>query len=171
MKLFRRFLEQKILIGLMVVFVLIVGVYSINKLDKELIPSIDFDMAIISVYAGDMPVLDVEERVTQPLEQLLSNTDGVKSFQTSSMTGSSSVYVEIEEGRLKEVVSDLEAGASSLEAQLSEVQFIDVFPMSTAQGFEFYMELSNGSMDELSIFARDEVKKDLRHFLLLERFG
>ncbi|GAE29928.1 efflux RND transporter permease subunit [Halalkalibacter hemicellulosilyticus] len=161
MSILRKILERKILIGLMVVLVFIVGAYSINKLDKELIPSIDFDMALISVYAGDMPVLDVEERITQPLEQLLSGTDGVESFQSNSATGSSSLYVEIEDGRLQDVMRDLEAGASRLEAELSEVQFIEVFPMSTDQGFEFYMELSNGSMDELSNFARNEVKKRL----------
>ncbi|MCK0470475.1 efflux RND transporter permease subunit [Halalkalibacter sp. APA_J-10(15)] len=161
MSVLRKILERKILIGLMVVLVFIVGVYSINKLDKELIPGIDFDMALVSVYAGDMPVLDVEERVTKPLEQLLSGTDGVESFQSNSATGSSSLYVEIEDGRLQDVMKDLEAGASRLEAELSEVHFIEVFPMSTDQGFEFYMELSDGSMDELSTFARNEVKKRL----------
>ncbi|WP_026688809.1 efflux RND transporter permease subunit [Alteribacter aurantiacus] len=161
MGLLQRLLERKIVIGLMVVLVFMVGLYSINKLDRELIPSIDFDMAMISASAGDMPVLDVEERLTKPIEQVLSGTDGVESFQSSSSVGSSSFFVEIEEGRMKEVTRDLEANLSSLESQISGVNVIQVFPMSTDQGFEFYMEISGGSMEEMSEFARGVVKPRL----------
>lgn len=155
---FKLLLERKIAVGLMVVLVLIVGVFSINKLDKELLPSIDFDMVMISVNAGNMPVSEVEERVTGPLENMLNQTDGVKSFQSSSMVGSSSVLVEIEEGRLNDVRGLIEAGSSSLESQINGVNFIHVTPMSTDQGYEFFMEISGGSMEEMSEFARTVVE-------------
>ncbi|MBM7097918.1 efflux RND transporter permease subunit [Bacillus sp. H-16] len=161
MGLLQKLLERKIVIGLMVVLVLMVGLYSINKLDRELIPSIDFDMALVTANAGDMPVLDVEERLTKPIEQVLSATDGVKSYQSSSTVGSSSIFVEFEEDRMKEATREIEASLSSLESQVSGVNFIDVFPISTDQGFEFYMEISGGSMEEMSAFARNEVKPRL----------
>ncbi|UTR09094.1 efflux RND transporter permease subunit [Evansella sp. LMS18] len=154
----RLLLERKIAVGLMVVLIFMVGVFSINKLDKELLPSIDFDLVMISVNAGNMPVSEVEERVTGPLEDMLDQTDGVKSFQSSSMVGSSSVFVEIEEGRLNDVKGLIEAGSSSLESQINGVNFIHVTPMSTDQGYEFFMEISGGSMEEMSEFARNVVE-------------
>lgn len=157
-KLLRLLLERKIAVGLMVVLIFMVGVFSINKLDKELLPSIDFDLVMISVNAGNMPVSEVEERVTGPLEDMLDQTDGVKSFQSSSMVGSSSVFVEIEEGRLNDVKGLIEAGSSSLESQINGVNFIHVTPMSTDQGYEFFMEISGGSMEEMSEFARNVVE-------------
>ncbi len=161
MSLLSKLVQRKIVIGLMVVFVFIVGLYSMNKLDKELMPSIDFNMAMVTANAGDMPVLDVEERVTKPIEQLLESTDGVESFQSSSAVGSSSVFVEIEEGRTDEVTREIEAGMGSIESETAGVNFIQVFPMSTDQDYEFYMEVSGGTLEEMTEFARNVVEPRL----------
>ncbi|MCE7792895.1 efflux RND transporter permease subunit [Salipaludibacillus sp. CUR1] len=155
MMIVRKLLERKIFIGLMVVLILVSGGLAINKLDKELMPSVDFNMAMVTIQAGDLPVTDVETQITIPVEQALSNTDGVESYQSSSTTGSSSLFLEIEEGKMDQVIRDLETDLSRIENELSAVEFTEVFPMSTDQNYEFYMEISGADLDKLTAFGRD----------------
>ncbi|GAE25474.1 hypothetical protein JCM9140_1472 [Halalkalibacter wakoensis JCM 9140] len=62
-------------------------------------PPITFDGAVIQVDAVQMTTLDVEQRVTEPVEQVLLGMDGVESFHSTSTLGNSSLTIEIEEGR------------------------------------------------------------------------
>lgn len=75
MKWLQLLIGRKIIIGLLCVFIVMVGAFSINKLDAELTPDITFDMAVVNIYAGEMPALDVEEYITtttkQPVGQML----------------------------------------------------------------------------------------------------
>jgi HAE1 family hydrophobic/amphiphilic exporter-1 len=154
-------LKRKIAVGLLVVFVFMIGLYSLNKLDQELLPPISFDMTIVQVDAGEMPVLDVEDKITKPIEQILSGLDGVDSHSSASYTGKSSITVMIEEGRGDEVHKNIEAAVAPLSTQLPGIQYINSFQMTTSQEYEFYMDISNGNMEEITAFAKNVVEPRL----------
>ncbi|OLO39346.1 acriflavin resistance protein [Alkalihalophilus pseudofirmus] len=154
-------LKRKIVVGLMVVLIFFMGIYSVTKLNKELFPPVSFDMALVQVQAGELSVLDVEQQVTNPIEQVLSGIDGVESYESSSYIGQSSITIFIEEGRGDEVFKDVEAAVLPLQSQLSAVHQINAFQLSTNQPFDFFMAISNGNMDDMTQFANHVVKPRL----------
>lgn len=145
----------------MVVFIFIVGIFAANKLDRELFPAISFDGAQIYASAGQMTTLDVEEQVTKPIEQVLQNINGIKSIDSSSSVGVSSIIVMAEEGLGEEVYTEIESTMRGFENDLSGVDFISTFQFSTEQPYEFYMTITNGSNAEMSQFAKKTLKSRL----------
>ena len=161
MSILKFILKRKIAVGLMVVFVLMIGLYSMNKLDQELMPPISFDMTIVQVDAGEMAVLDVEDKITKPIEQILTGIEGVESHSSQSHIGSASITVMVEEGRGDEIHKNIEAAVLPLKSQIPGIQNIGTFQLSMNQPFEFFMELSNGDMVEITSFAKNVVKPRL----------
>ncbi|WP_216827876.1 efflux RND transporter permease subunit [Alkalihalobacterium elongatum] len=154
-------LKRKLIVGLMVVFILFIGTYATTKLDQELMPPITFDGAVIQVDAGSMTTLDIEERVTTPIEQTLLGIDGVESFQSSSSVGNSTITIEIEEGRGEEVASEVKSILNGLKAQLIGVNDIYVFPYSMNGTYEFFLDISNGDKEDMAAFAREVLEPRL----------
>ncbi|MEB1809504.1 MAG: efflux RND transporter permease subunit [Bacillaceae bacterium] len=154
-------LKRKLIVGLMVVFVIFIGTYATTKLDQELMPPITFDGAVIHVDAGDMTTLDVEQRVTTPIEQTLLGIDGVEGFQSSSSVGNSTITIEIEEGRGEEVSNEVKSTLNGLKPQLDGVNEIHVFPYSMNGTYEFFMDISNGDKETMAIFAREVLEPRL----------
>ena len=92
-KIARAFLQSKLTILLMVAFLLIGG-YSTLLIPREEEPQIQVPMADIFVgYPGAMPA-EVESRVSQPLEKMISNIKGVEYVYSTSMKGQAMLIVQ-----------------------------------------------------------------------------
>ncbi len=92
-KIAKAFLQSKLTILLMVAFLLIGG-YSTLLIPREEEPQIQVPMADIFVgYPGAAPA-EVEARVSQPLEKMISNIKGVEYVYSTSMKGQSMVIVQ-----------------------------------------------------------------------------
>ncbi|WP_272495838.1 efflux RND transporter permease subunit [Bacillus pinisoli] len=155
MKLLKFFVERKILIGLMVMFVLMVGSFSITKLDQELMPAIEFDAAYVHVNAGEMAAIEVERTITTPLEQRILALDGVEGVSSTTNIGRSSIQVKIESGRGEDVTKEIQSVVNSETASINGVKEAVTDQMSTSQSYEFFMDVSNGDMEEMTTFAKD----------------
>src|SRR5690625_6450948 len=83
-------LKRKIVVGLFVFLTFGLGLYSFTKLDRELLPSITFNQALVVVSTKEMPTEDVEEAVTKPIEQMLESMEGVEEYM-SPMTMNDSI--------------------------------------------------------------------------------
>ncbi|WP_026675108.1 efflux RND transporter permease subunit [Alkalihalobacterium bogoriense] len=154
-------LKRKLIVGLLVVFVLIIGLYASTKLDKELFPPITMDGASVYVSAGDLAALDVEERITKPIEQTLQGIDGVDYVESTSSIGNSSLMIGIEEGRGDEVYKEIDSSLQSLRSQLLDVEDLSTFQFSTNSTYEFYMDISAGDKETMTNFALDVVEPRL----------
>ena len=89
----KAFIQSKLTILLMVAFLLIGG-YSTMLIPREEEPQIDVPMADIFVrYAGASPK-EVEARVSQPLEKIISNVKGVEHIYSTSMKGQAMLIVQ-----------------------------------------------------------------------------
>lgn len=76
----------------------ILGIASYTKLNYELIPKLDFPaISITTIYPG-ASANEVESSVTKKLEDALSSLENVKSMQSTSLEGASSISVELESG-------------------------------------------------------------------------
>jgi multidrug efflux pump subunit AcrB len=92
-KIARAFLQSKLTILLMIAFLLIGG-YSTTLIPREEEPQIQVPMADIFVgYPGAEPA-EVEARVSEPLEKMISNIKGVEYVYSTSMKGQSMVIVQ-----------------------------------------------------------------------------
>jgi multidrug efflux pump subunit AcrB len=87
------FINSKLTVLLMVVF-MVVGVYSSFLIPREEEPQIDVAMADIFIgYPGASPE-EVESRVSQPLEKLISNIKGVEYVYSTSMKEQAMIIVQ-----------------------------------------------------------------------------
>jgi len=153
--------KRKILVGLVTVLILIVGSYSLLKLDKELMPPIEFDGAYVDVSAGDMSAIEVERTITNPLEQSLQGIDGVEEVSSTSSVGRSSLQITIEAGRGDEVSKEIESTVQSTTSTISGVKDVVTDQIGTSATYEFFMDISGGDMDEMTAFAEDVLKPRL----------
>ncbi|MFT4414697.1 efflux RND transporter permease subunit [Fredinandcohnia humi] len=155
MKLLKFIVQKKILIGLMIVLVTVFGSYSMIKLDKELMPPIKLDGAFIEIQAGDMSAIEVERSITTPLEQRLAGIEGVDIINSTTFIGKSTLDLTFESGRGEEIYKDVEAIVASVKSDYPGVTDVVSGQYGGNQSYDFFMDVSGGSMEEMSEFAKD----------------
>ncbi|WP_155668904.1 efflux RND transporter permease subunit [Ornithinibacillus caprae] len=154
-------LKRKILVSLVTVLIIILGGYSITKLDQVLLPEIEFDQAYAIISAGDMPAAEVERTITYPLEQVIQGIDGVEDIDSTTAIGQSTIYVMIETGRGDEVSKEVSSIVQSTTADISGITEVLTDQIGTTQSYEFYMDISNGEMDDMTEFAEEIIEPRL----------
>ncbi len=81
---------------LIILAILFLGFYSISIMPREADPEIKVPYAMVNtIYPGANPV-DVEELVTNELEDKIENLDNINKFNSNSSLGLSSIFVEFE---------------------------------------------------------------------------
>jgi multidrug efflux pump subunit AcrB len=89
----KAFLQSKLTILLMIAFLLIGG-YSTMFIPREEEPQIEVPTADIFIaYPGASPK-EVEARVSQPMEKIISNVKGVENVYSTSMKGQAMIIVQ-----------------------------------------------------------------------------
>jgi multidrug efflux pump subunit AcrB len=161
MNLLKFVVQRKILIGLMTVLVLFIGGFSILKLDKELFPALEFDGAYIEINAGEMPAIEVERTITNPLEKQIRSIEGVEETTSTTTIGRSDLQVTFERGRGDELFKEVESVINQLTPSMSGVKDVVAGQIGTSQSYEFYMDISEGSMEEMTAFAKDVLEPRL----------
>jgi HAE1 family hydrophobic/amphiphilic exporter-1 len=88
--------------------ILVIALYSITKLGIDMFPKIEPpSISVIAAYPGANP-LDVEAKVTEPLENQLGTTPGLEKITSRSMEGMSSLSLKFKWGtNLDEASNDI----------------------------------------------------------------
>ena len=89
--------KNKLIIGLFVVALIIVGGYQTTKLPIDAIPDITDNQVQILTVASDYGATDIERLVTFPIEQATSNIPGMKSMRSFSRFGLSLITIVFNE--------------------------------------------------------------------------
>lgn len=72
------------------------GIYSTTLLKKETMPDMNIPIiSVITVYPGASPN-DIQEKITKPLESLVSSVNGIKSVNSTSSDNVSSIIVQFD---------------------------------------------------------------------------
>lgn len=153
--------KKKVLISLLTVLIVALGCFAVFKLDKEIMPSVGMDGAYVSIDAGDMAAIDVEQLITTPLEQKLRGIDGVEEILSTTSVGSSSVEVTVARGRGEELAKEIELVANAFQAEHPEIREVATGQYGVRQGYEFYMDISGGDIQEMTDFARNVLEPRL----------
>jgi multidrug efflux pump subunit AcrB len=161
MNLLKFVVQRKILVGLMVVLVLLIGSYAVLKLDKELLPSIQMDAAYVEINAGEMPAIEVERTITTPLEKKIIGIDGVEEVESTSNIGRSSLQLTFERGRGDEVFKEVESVINSTTSDMSGVKEVIAAQSGTSQNYEFFMDVSGTDMEKMTAFTKDTLEPRL----------
>lgn len=92
------FVRKSKLTYLIIIFLLIFGITTIQNIPKELNPEVQIPYAVVvTAYPGASPA-DVEEQITKKIESKVGDLEGVKNLTSNSSLGVSSITVEFQAG-------------------------------------------------------------------------
>jgi len=101
---------------LIILVILALGIFSAFSLPRELDPEVKIPYAVVNtVYPGANPS-DVEELITDKIEEKVKNLDNLKSYTSSSKQSVSSIFVEFE------AEADLETSYQKLRDAIDEAK-------------------------------------------------
>ncbi len=161
----KAFIQSKLTILLMIAFLLIGG-YSTMLIPREEEPQIDVPMADIFLrYPGASPK-EVEARVSQPLEKIISNIKGVEYVYSTSMKGQAMLIVQfyvgedIERSLVKlynELLKNMDKMPAGVMMPLVKTRAIDDVPVL---GLTLWSEkYSDYELKQLGQALTNEIKK------------
>ncbi|MGN8646825.1 efflux RND transporter permease subunit [Gracilibacillus sp. HCP3S3_G5_1] len=155
--------KRKILVSLIVVLILVLGVQSILKLDRELMPSVHLDAAYVDIMAGDMSAFDVEQTITNPIEKEIAGIDGVDNVTSTSYIGRSNMNITMETDRGNEVFQEIEKTINTAVSTNGHIQDYHAAQYSTEGDYEFYLDVSGEDMAEVTEFAENILEPRLEN--------
>ena len=128
------FCHRHVLVNLITAFVLIGGVIALDRMDREELPDITFNVVRVSTSYPGASASDIEFFITRPIEEALDGMDGVESIESTSSRGQSSVSIEldVEDSEIQAVVDDIrnQVATVDLPADLKTKPSVRVFETS-----------------------------------------
>lgn len=97
-KIIRFSLENRILVLVATVLLVIGGLYSTGKTEVDVFPDLNAPTVVIMTEAGGMAAEEVEQLVTFPIETAVNGSTGVRRVRSKSTHGFSVVWVEFDWG-------------------------------------------------------------------------
>lgn len=156
--------DRPVTVTMMIAIVVVVGLISLSRLGLDLLPEMTYPViSVLTQYPG-VASEDIEALITKPIEEVVGSVSGVKSINSSSQEGVSTVMIEFEWGtRLDFAGQDVRDAigfiSDYLPADASEpwvVKFdISMMPMM------FYGVTGDMGTMELRELLRDVVKSRL----------
>ena len=120
---FRRLLENHVLANIAFVLVIVMGASSYLVMPREQDPTINFNWINITMAYPGASTPDVEEQVTNVLEDAIRTVSDIKFVSSNSREGISSILVRFEEVSTRifdKRLNDLRREVESVEDELPE---------------------------------------------------
>lgn len=125
------FIDKSLIVNLVTVMIFVIGGFSLNSLQKETFPSVEFDVIVVTtVYPGSSSE-DVEKLITIPLEREIKGISGIKELNALSAESSSIIYIEVDpDSELKDVLDDVKNSVDAVndlpnDAEVPVIRSID----------------------------------------------
>jgi cobalt-zinc-cadmium resistance protein CzcA len=148
-------INNKLIIGLLVIGLIAWGSYSITQLPIDAVPDITNNQVQVLTVAPSQSALDIERLVTFPVEQTMATIPGIEEIRSFSRFGLSVVTIVFEESvdnywarqqvneRLTEAARQIPAGVGTPE----------MAPVTTGLGeiYQYYLGVKPGYEDQYSI--------------------
>ncbi len=164
MKLHELSIKRPVTILMCVFIVLLLGFVSLSKIPIDLMPNIEFPIAIVSTSYSGVGPQEVESIVTNTIENAIASVGNVKSIQSQSSEGNSLVIVEFNSG------TDMDFAALEMREKIDMVK--NFFPDEVSAPIVMKMDpsmmpilnlsVTNGLDDaELKNFVEDKIQPRL----------
>lgn len=159
-KISEMFINRYKTVYLIIMAIIVVGWMSYMDLPRENMPEVESNIVIIStLYAGASPE-DIEEMITNPLEDAVSGLDDLTGYSSVSASGYSSITLEYEYG------IDMEEAIDEAKREVEKIELPDdageseVWHMKTTEIPIMTMSIT-GSSDLASISSSAEDLKNV----------
>jgi HAE1 family hydrophobic/amphiphilic exporter-1 len=129
-------LRNKFAVWLLTIIITIAGLYAGLTMKQETIPNITTPIiSITTVYPGATPE-DVAEHVSEPIEQVVQNLNGVNVVSSNSLQNASSIQIEYgfeknmdkAEDELKRAIENIELPEGANEPSVTRIS-LNAFPI------------------------------------------
>ena len=94
---FRAFIENHVLANLFFILVLILGTISYSTLPREKDPTINFNWIQVTTGLVGASAIDIEKRITDPLEDVIRGISDIKFVSSNSREGISSILIRFDD--------------------------------------------------------------------------
>ena len=154
-------LDNKLLILLAAVILIVAGTYTTKKMDIDVFPDLTAPTVVVMTDAHGMAAEEVERLVTFPIETAVNGATNVRRVRSASLQGSSFVWVEFDWGmdvfRARQIVSEKMV---TITGSLPEGVTPVLAPQSSVMGEILFIGLQadSTSMMELRTLAEWVVK-------------
>jgi len=149
------FVRQKKLALVFTVSVIAVGLLALNNIQRDQFPAVDFEvMSISTAYPGASPE-DVEQNVTNLIEDELSSISGIEKFVSVSREGRSSITVT-----LSQDVSDIDTLKQDIRNAVNRIKALPAEVVSLPNVRD--QKISRKSIVKISIGAEGLSYAELR---------
>ena len=101
--------------NLLMVAMIIVGLFSLDRMNTQFFPDFGIDIIVVSVRWPGASAADVDSNIVQAIEPEVRFLDGVKRVRSNSVEGSATVVVEFDPG------SDMQAALSDVETGVGQI--------------------------------------------------
>ena len=133
---YRSFLQNHVLANLTFVMVLVLGTLTYMFLPREQDPDVNFNWVVITTILPGAAALDVEKRVTDPLEEVLRKVPDTRFVSSTSRQETSTILVrfnEISERIFDKRVTDLRREIQNKADELPE-EALDPYILEITSG-------------------------------------
>lgn len=154
-------IHRKIFILLASLFIMVLGVYTLSQLDKELNPEVGLDGASIQVKTNNTSVNEVEKNITIPLEEQLQSIPGVNEITSTTSHSESSLHVSFDHGKGGDIFPKVETDVHFLLSELPQIEEVKVQQDGVTTAYEFILDVSAGDMVEMTDFANNTLQPRL----------
>jgi len=149
-------------------FIIMAGLYSLFTLPKEASPEVKVPFASIATFYPGASPIDVEDLVTNPIEDAVINLDDVKKVTSTSSEAFSIVSVEFEtDADIKDRVRALQDAVNNVEGELPagvesplvrEVNFSDqpvlILALSAQLPYSELLDIAERMQDEIELITQ-----------------
>lgn len=92
------FAHHKVAANLLMTMMILAGLLALDRLNVQFFPSFDLDIVTVRVIWSGASAEDIEDGITNPLEQRLRTVDNLHKLTSTSTQGVSSITLEFKEG-------------------------------------------------------------------------
>ena len=155
------FIDHKTAANLLMVLMLVVGILSLDRLNRQFFPSFDVEVVVVDVKWTGATAEDVDANIVQLLEPELRVISSVKNVKSDSLEGRASIFVEFEFG------ADMKQAVADVETAVDQTEFPEEAEQPRVIKAEFYDPISKlvlsgpFSLDALRVIAKN-IKEDLQ---------
>ena len=170
----RKLIENHVLTNLFFVLVLIIGFIVYQQLPREQDPSVNFNWVQITTFLPGASARDVEQKVTDVLEEAIEKVQDIKFVSSTSREAISSILVrfyDMDEHLFDKRVSDLRREVNSAEDQFPEdAERPNIFEVTSANAFPTATVVVTGPADDENLRRQVRaLEKDLARISGVDR--
>lgn len=165
-KIIHFFVYKPLVANLVFVFLFLAGMISVLSMKREAFPRVNFrQVRVLTVYPGASPV-DVEKKVTIPIEEKLREVEGLDSVRSISRNSESdiSIKIDLEHSNPDGVVNDIRRAVDRVTNLPTQVKDRPIVTEQKSSNFPVLEIAIHGAMNEMELqemgrFIEDEMRK------------